>query len=169
MARRHEHAVDIDLHDPAPVLRSHVDDTAATTYSDIVVEAIEPAELRECGVDHRAGLWLVRDIGNKGSRSAALRRDHRHGALGPLLIEIDDQHPGAGAGQQDGRRAAIADAVIRRPAPGDDRHLAFEAERAIALRSVRHPRCPSRTFTTATLTHPALRAGSSLSRGAGEG
>src|SRR6267142_1248258 len=100
MARRHEHAVDIDLHDPAPVLRSHVDDTAATTYSDIVVEAIEPAELRECGVDH---------------------------------------HPGAGAGQQDGRRAAIADAVIRRSAPGDDRYLAFEAEAVCALPSLRHP------------------------------
>src|ERR1700736_2244144 len=48
---------------------------AATAYSDIVVEAIEPAELGERGIDHRAGLWLVRDIGNKGGRSAALLRD----------------------------------------------------------------------------------------------
>jgi len=42
----------------------------------------------------------------KAAAVAALRRDHRHGALGPLLIEIDDQHPG-------GRRGASRMAAAR--------------------------------------------------------
>ena len=105
-----------------------VDDAAAPADADIVVEAVEPAELRDRGVDHRAGLLFVGDVGDEGAAVPPSACDHRDGALGPLAIEIDDEHLGAGAGEQDRRRTAIADAVIRRPATGDDRHLAGEAE-----------------------------------------
>ena len=128
MPRGHEHAVDIDLHDPAPILRGHIDDAAAAADADIVVEAIEPAEPRDRRVDHGAGLLFVGDVRDEGSGRAALRLNHRDGALGALAIEIDDENLRAGPGEQDRRRAAIADAVIRRTATGDDRHLAGQAE-----------------------------------------
>ena len=62
-----------------------------------------------------------------GGGVAAFGRDHRHGAFGERQIAVDDQHIGAGAGQQDCRRAAVADAVTLRPAAGDDRHLSDQA------------------------------------------
>src|SRR5207248_559427 len=42
--------------------------------------------------------------------------------------DIDDEHLGAGPRQEDRGGAPIADAVIRRPAAGDDRDLAGEPE-----------------------------------------
>jgi hypothetical protein len=57
----------------------------------------------------------------------ALGLDHLHRLLGRLAIDIDNQHLGARASQQHCRRPAIADAVIGRPAAGDDRRLAGEA------------------------------------------
>jgi hypothetical protein len=137
--RGHEHAVDIDLHDPAPVLRRHVEDAAAPADSDIVVEAVEPAELLERSIDHGAGLLFVGNVRHEGSGRAPLLPDHRDGAFGSLLIEIDHENLGPGPGEQDRCRAAIPDAVIRRPAASDDRDLACEAERILPLRSIRHP------------------------------
>src|SRR6476646_1340586 len=146
MARGDEHALDIHLHDPAPLLQSHLGHSAGTADPDIVVEAVEPAELRERALDHCARLLLVSDIGDERSGSATLFRDHRHSAFGALAVEIDDEDFCAGACQQDRRRAAVADPVVRRSAAGDDRHLAGEPE-IVALAWLRHPRSPLFTFT----------------------
>src|SRR5262249_60640727 len=75
-SRSHEHAVDVDLHDAAPVLRGHLDDAATAADADIVVEAIEPAELVDGGIDHCSGLALLGDVGNKGGGGSALVRNH---------------------------------------------------------------------------------------------
>ncbi|HWX59025.1 hypothetical protein [Bradyrhizobium sp.] len=53
-------------------------------------------------------------------RRAAFGHDHFDGALGKLHLAVDHQHLGAGAREQDGRRAAVADAVARGAAAGDD-------------------------------------------------
>jgi len=95
VARSQEHAVDIDLHDPAPVLGSHVYDAAAAADPDIIVEAIEPAEPLQRRGDHGASLPLVGDVGDKGGGGSAFGCDHRERPLGPLALDIDDQHPGA--------------------------------------------------------------------------
>ena len=47
---------------------------------------------------------------------AAFGRDHLDGAFGELEVAVGDQHLGAGARQQDRRRAAVADAVTCRAA-----------------------------------------------------
>ena len=127
-ARNEEHAVDIDLHDPAPIGDRGIDDAAAPADPDIVVEQVEPAEPGERLVDQRAALHLVDHVGDERRGGAALLGDHRHGLRGGLGHDIDDQHAGAGARQQHRRGAAIADAVIGRAAAGDDRHLARKAE-----------------------------------------
>ena len=150
MPRGHEHAVDIDLHDPSPILRGHFDDAAASADADIVVEAIESAEPGDRLGDHRARLLFVGDVRDEGSGRAALRLNHRDGALGAIAVEVDDENLGAGPGQQDRRRAAIPDAVIRRTATGDDRHLAGQAE-IVALDRARH----SHSLPKLTLTHQA--------------
>jgi hypothetical protein len=141
MPRGHEHAIYVDLHDPAPVLRGHLDDAAAPADPDIVVEAVEPAELPDRGADHGAGLLFVGHIGNERRGRAALRLNHRDGALGSIAIEIDNENLGAGAGKQDRRSTAVADAVICRTAAGDDCDFAGEAQ-IVALTDVRHLRPP---------------------------
>ena len=128
IARGHKHAVDIDLHDPAPLLRRHLSHPARTTDPDIVVEAVEPAEPRERLGHHRVCLPLVSDIGDEGGGGPTFRLDHRHGAFGALAVEIDDKDFGPGACKQDRCSPPVADAVIRRSAAGDDRHLAGKAE-----------------------------------------
>jgi hypothetical protein len=50
-------------------------------------------------------------------RRAALSGDHGDGTLGKCAVAIHHQHARARARQQDCRRAAIANAVARRPAP----------------------------------------------------
>jgi hypothetical protein len=47
--------------------------------------------------------------------------------LGQGQVAIDDQHLGAGAGEQDAGGAAVADAVTGRAAPGHDRDLVHQA------------------------------------------
>jgi hypothetical protein len=128
VARYEEHAVDIDPHDPPPILDRRVDDAAARPDPDIVVEQIEPAEAFQGVVDQRAALRLVADIGDERLGFATLLLDHRDGLLGRLAQEVDDEDPRAGPRQQDCRRASIADPVIGRAAAGDDRHLAAEAK-----------------------------------------
>jgi hypothetical protein len=161
VARDHEHAVDIDLHDPAPILRRDIDDTAAPADPDIVVEAGEPAKPRDRLGDHRACLSLVCHIGDERRGGAALRLDHRDSTRGTIEVEIDNENLGAGAGKKDRRGTAIADAVIRRPATSDDRHLAGKAKRVFALRSIRHYRVLPKPIPVMPLT--SRSAGSSLS------
>ncbi len=59
--------------------------------------------------------------------AAAFILDHLDGAFGELEVAVGDHHPGAGARQQDRRRATISDAVTCRAAAGDQRDLAGEA------------------------------------------
>ena len=94
-------------------------------------------------------MLFIGDVRDKPSGRAALLPDHRYGAFGSLMIEIDNEDLGARPGEQDRRRAAIADAVIRRTAPRDDRDFSGEAEPVLPLRSVRHPQSfPKLTLTT---------------------
>ena len=61
----------------------------------------------------------------RGGRAAFLR-DHGNRALGQRRVAVYHEHLGAGAGEQDGGRAAVADAVARGAAAGDDGDLAVE-------------------------------------------
>ena len=125
--REQEHALDIDLHDLAILLRLLVDHAAAAADADIVVEEIEPAELIDGGVDQLPAIVLVGDVAGDRGRRAAFVPDHLDGAFGELEIAVGDHHFRAGPRQQDRRRAAIADAVACRAAAGDQRDLAGEA------------------------------------------
>src|SRR5206468_2354288 len=58
--------------------------------------------------------------------------------IGRLRDDIDDEHLGAGAGQEDRRSAAIADPVIGSAAAGHDRDLAVEAEFVFCRLRVAH-------------------------------
>ncbi len=122
-----EHRLDVDLHHASPGLGRLVDDRAAAADADVVVEEVEPAEAVERGGDHAAALGVVGEVGLMRGRGAAFRRDHGHRALGQGQVAVDDQHAGAGPGQQDRRRPAVADAVAGSAASGDDGDLAGQA------------------------------------------
>ena len=70
---------------------------------------------------------LIGDVAGDRRRGAAFVCDHLDGALGELELAVGDHHFGAGARQQDRRRAAVADALASRAAAGDQRDLAGEA------------------------------------------
>jgi hypothetical protein len=90
-----------------------VHNRAAARDADVVVEKIEAAESIERRANGVLRLPLVGQIGGMGYRGATIGRDHRDGALCEGKIAIDHEHPSAGAGQQDSRRAAVADAIPR--------------------------------------------------------
>ena len=58
-----------------------------------------------------------------GSRGAAIGRDHGDGALGQGEMAVDHEYLGAGADQQDKRRAPVADAIARGAPARDNRDL----------------------------------------------
>ena len=62
-------------------------------------------------------------IGGMDDRGAAIGRDHGNGALSESEIAVDHDHLVAGAGQQDSRRAPVADAIARGAPARDNRHL----------------------------------------------
>ena len=92
-------------------------------------------EKRRCDDDHRQ---TDREAEHRPThaltlRLAAVLGNHRDGALGQRDIAIDHEDTRAGASEQNCRRPAIADAVARRPATGDDRDLAGHAPVGIGL------------------------------------
>ena len=122
-----EHGLDVDLHHAAPDLGVLLHDGAAAADADIVVEEVQPAEAVHRRRNHAPALRAIGEIGLMRCRSAALRGDHVHGALGESQIAVDDENASAGTREQDGRGAAVADAVARRAATGDDSNLAGQA------------------------------------------
>ena len=72
-----------------------------------------------------------------GDCSTTLRLDHAHRALGELKRPVHDEHLGARARKQNGRRTPIADAVARRAATRDDGDLSFQSK--ICLKTVVSP------------------------------
>ena len=58
-----EHGLDIDLHDPAVLLRLFRNHAAAAADADIVVEKIEPAEAIDAGRDQGFAIGLIGDVG----------------------------------------------------------------------------------------------------------
>jgi hypothetical protein len=138
--RGKDHRLDIDPHHALPCRQRFGDDTAAARDADVVVEEVE---VFDRGFDHDLALRGLGDVGAKRYRPSACVSDHRDGSLGEGRFMIDDQHFDARKREQNRSGATIADAVPRRPASGDDRHLSGEA------RVVTHRRChrlhPSRS------------------------
>src|SRR5207247_6091835 len=71
-----KHAVDVDGHQPAPVLFALVDDGAAAADADVVVEEVEAAEAVEGGLDHGGAVGGLGDVGLEGEGLAAAGLDH---------------------------------------------------------------------------------------------
>jgi hypothetical protein len=138
VARGQVHRLHIDLHEPAPGRWIRLEHAATRVDPDIVVEKIELPETLHGRGDHRLGLNLLGNIGGKGRGIAALLRDHRDRALGELDLAIHHQDAGAGARQQDRRRAPIADAVTRGAAAGHDGDLPGEARLVVGFCAIAH-------------------------------
>src|SRR5262249_14798195 len=91
---------------------------------DIVVEEIEPAPAVDRGLDQPLAVGLAGDVAAVSRGRAAIRFDHLDGAFGKLDVAVGDQHPRDGAGQQDCRGTAVADAYARSTPTAVHRHLA---------------------------------------------
>src|SRR6185312_14537516 len=126
-----EHRLHVHLHHPTPTLRALIDDTAAAADPDIVVEQVHASEAVERRVDQRPALLFVGDISFERDSRAALGSDHRHGALGEFDLTVNDKDLHATSGEQHRGSTAIADAVLRGAAAGNDGNLAGEARRIV--------------------------------------
>ena len=134
-----EHRLDVDPHHPLPLALRLGGHRMDARDADVVVEDVDPPEPGERGLHHRRALALVGEVRLVGSRLAALRRDHPDRALGEVERPIHDQHPGARAREEDGRRATVADAVARRATARDDGDLSFQSEISVKIGVHREP------------------------------
>ncbi|MGY4435404.1 hypothetical protein ACVWWO_007881 [Bradyrhizobium sp. F1.13.1] len=134
-----EHALDIDLHDAAILLGRFVHHAAAAADAHIVVEEIEPAPMVKRGFDQRPAIALAGDVTAMRRGRAAFGCDHLDGSFSELELAIGHQNFGAGAGQQNCGRAAVANAVARSAAAADQRHLAGETGIVLEPLHVVHP------------------------------
>ena len=109
-----EHGLDVDLHDATPVLLGLVEDGSPAADPDVVVEEVETAEAIEGGLDHPRAILGAGDIRLEREALAPLLLDHASRLLGEVDLAIHHDDPRACPGQQDGGRAAVADARARR-------------------------------------------------------
>jgi hypothetical protein len=130
-----EHAVDVDLHDSAPDLRIFVDHAALAGDAHVVVQQVESAKLRERGFDHRAALGVLGHVDGIGRGDSAFLRDHLDRPPREVELPVHDQNARACAGQQDGGRSTVTNAVSRGPAARNYGHLACEPEVLPSIRS----------------------------------
>ena len=129
LAQAQEHAVEVDAHDPAPVVeRVIADGGMRAADAGVVDRAVEASELLDHGGDHLGHRALLGDVGLDGTGVTADLRRH---ALGRLPGDVDDRHPGATGGRPMGARLADA-----RAGSGDQDDLAVEVgARGARLRS----------------------------------
>ena len=127
MLRQKEHRLDVHLHHAAKILRLLGDDAAAAADADIVVEKVEPAPAIDRCVDEALAVRFAGRVEGFSRCRAAFFLDHLHRALGELDVAIGHQHFRAGAGEEDGCGAAVADAVAGRSAAAQDGDLVCKA------------------------------------------
>ena len=119
LAHAQEHAVEVDAHDPSPVVERVVADGEVRAADAGVVDgAVEAPEVLDHGGDHLGHRGLLGDVGLDGTRVAPDLRRH---ALGRLAGDVDDRHPGAAGRGPMGARLADA-----RAGSGDQDDLAVE-------------------------------------------
>jgi hypothetical protein len=85
--------------------------------------------------------------------------NHLDRLIGRFALDVDNHYLGPGPRQQHRRRAAIADAIIRRAATGDDRHFPGKAEIVFRAR-VAHVRLANWVCHDSEAKSGALHAGS---------
>ena len=105
-------AEQVDVHDPVEgrgrdVLERRV--AAFDADADIVVQDVDSAPLSGASRDDRFDCRLIRHVRGGGERFAALLGDHVGGFLRRVQVTVHAANPGAFAGENQRRRAAVAD------------------------------------------------------------
>ena len=93
LAREH-HRLQVDVEHTVPVVFVHLDNAAASQYSDIVEQDVKAPVLLDCGLHHGAAFLGTGDVAFERRRLSALLPDGRQGLFRLVQGPVHQQDPG---------------------------------------------------------------------------